>query len=553
MTQLRTPGLTSIAIVFFCAICFGLPMISVADPPAEGPPGPTAATPAPPPAQGVSTDELDERVTDLEDSIQMLEDDMEQILGTQDQLKNTATQNKLNWQGEYRVTMNMPYLRDDTNDFYVTHAELVLDSNGMPIIVDGQPLVSKVGVRRRRGIDEWQEPSWVHRLRLTMQFDMTDKLRFYGRLAVYKYFNEVRNEGSPLDMYSNSYPSNSIMGLERAYFDWFVAKWLVLTMGRISSPDGPPAELKENTERRAGWGLQMIEAEIEAAMLTFHFSKLLEGTLLKLFYAPFGTHSPFSLSEQSTLFAKTDIKLMHSFGGLLETKIAPAGDNLIQIGFVSVPQFRPRNLAVTVRGVDEPVWPDEPSGNNLGSYSNINGLIAFKDIGGSGLDIFGSYLITFLKSTEDRMVYKVPVKDLPILHPVTGQEIQKFTGTADYEIGLASYEQGPDKLRFGHMAFGGFRLTFPWTDYWTRLGGEFNYATRYHISWSAPTDLLARKLATKGWAAEGYLIQQLVPEHLFIRVGYLQVMRQYSGLYIGPTARADQEIRNIYALVNVAW
>ncbi|MDJ0763500.1 MAG: DUF3373 family protein [Myxococcota bacterium] len=497
---------------------------------------------------------LKERVADLEDSVQMLEDDVEQILGSQDQLKAFVTTNRINWRGEYRVTVNMPYLRDTTNDFYLRYVELAVDANGQPILDEtGMPLMSEVQEARPRDISDWQDPAWIHRLRLTMQFDIADNLRFYGRLAVYKYFNETHQLSLNADLYSNAYPLAAIMGLERVYFDWFITKWLAITVGRVSSPDGPPAELKENTGRKAGWGLQMIGAEIEAAMVTLHLDALSQGTLLKLYYAPFGMHRPLAINEPTSLIANTYNRLSQSFGGLIETKIPKAGDNLIQIGFISVPKFGTQDLFISVRGLDDPIPPSKPKGDDLGSYNNINGLVMFKDIGGYGLDLFGSYAVTMLKPTNDRMVYKIPFENLPVIHPLTGEVVDVLSGEIDYEIGLASFEKGAGKRRYGHMVFGGFRFSMPWKTYWTRLGGEFNYGTKYHISWSAPSDLLTAKLATKGWAAEGYFIQQLVEKHLFLRVGYLHVKRNFNGVFVGPTDRVDQEIQNIYALVNVAW
>ncbi|MDJ0763501.1 MAG: DUF3373 family protein [Myxococcota bacterium] len=496
---------------------------------------------------------LQERVADLEDSVQMLEEDMEQILGTQDQLKQSVTTNRINWGGEYRVTVNTPYLRDNTNDFTITHAELVVDQFGQPIVDEnGIPMIQRVGEMRPRGIEGWQDAGWVHRLRLTMQYDMTDTLRFYGRLAVYKYFNESHHLFLNIDMFSNAYPLKASMGLERVYIDWFPTKWLAITIGRVCSPDGPPAELKENTGRKAGWGLQMISAEIEAAMLTFHLNALTQGTLLKLFYAPFGLHAPMAINEPTSLIASS-VNTTHAFGGLLETKIPKVGDNLIQIGFISAPQFGPRDVVISVNGVKDPISPSKPKGENLGSYNNINGLAIFKDIGGSGFDLFGAYVFTTVKSTNDRMTYKIPFENLPVIHPLTGDVVNVLSGEADYEIGLASFEDEECKRCYGHMVWGGFRFSMPWKSYWTRLGGEFNYGTKYHISWSAPSDLLISKLATKGWAAEGYFIQQLVEQHLFLRVGYLHVQRDYNGVFVGPTDRVDQEIQNIYALVNVAW
>ena len=80
-----------------------------------------------------------------------------------------------------------------------------------------------------------------------------------------------------------------------------------------------------------------------------------------------------------------------------------------------------------------------------------------------------------------------------------------------------------------------------------------NWGSKYHVAWSSPSDLLVNRLATKGLAWEVYLIQELVPETMFTRIGFLELRRDYEGLYLGPTLDIDQTIRNLYVLVDAHW
>ena len=170
---------------------------------------------------------------------------------------------------------------------------------------------------------------------------------------------------------------------------------------------------------------------------------------------------------------------------------------------------------------------------------------------GIGLDIFAAYAMTLLKPREGRIVYNI---SYPVYHPVagdTGEEVE-----VPYEIGLASYEEGNNTVNLGHMVFAGFRYTLPTPvseKYPTRFGGEFNWGTKYHVAWSSPSDQLVNKLANKGLSWEAYFIQQLIPGYLFLRLGYIDMKKNYEGLYLGPTIKKDQRINNIYMVVDLTW
>lgn len=498
---------------------------------------------------------LERQLADLDERLGYLEEDFEGVLGVQDRLLQRTERDRLQWSASYRVVVNNFHLVDDTADTVTSHLELVLDDYGQPLTdpATGDPLLRPVTRQRPRNIDAWYGSQWLNRLRLTMTWNATENLRFYGQIGVFKYFNELKSHPTTLDMHSNRYPRDPTLRIERAYFDWFVTDWLVLTAGRVASPEGPPAELKENTVRNATWGVQMVEAELEAVLVTLHLSRYLPGTYLRLFYVPFANHTDFTLNDDRSLFRDGGIDPMHAWGAVFELRIPELGDNLVQLGFVNVPQFRPRDIPIEVPGLDEPIEPDEPSGQDLGAYWMATGLVEFKDIGGSGLDLFAGYTMSILKPEADRMVYQVPV-ELPVVHPTSGEQVDVYSGRQRIETGLASYEEGSGSTNLGHMFYAGFRFTLPWLDaYAPRFGAEMNRGSKYHINWNSPSDLLVNRLGTKGWAWEVYYIQQLIPEHLFARLGYLQLIREYEGLYIGPTTAVDQTIDNAYLLLEARW
>jgi hypothetical protein len=415
----------------------------------------------------------------------------------------------------------------------------------------GGPLAVPVYARAPQNVDKWYSNTWVNRLRLTMTWEITENLRFYGQAVVFKYLNDIKNNPVTLDMHTTRYPRDTTLRLERFYIDWFITDWLALSAGRITAAEGPPAEIKENSPRMSTWGVQLVEAEMETVNLTFHLKRLLEGTTLRVYYMPFTSHTDFTLNDDLKVFEDPGIDPMHAFGSMLELKLPGLGDNLLQAAFVIVPEFRPRNIPILYPGIADPIYPIAPTSQNLGFYLESCALVELKDIAGSGLDFFASYTLTVLKPTAGRMRYQLPFT-VPVINPTTGQQVS--TTQPVYETGLASFEEGAGTTNLGHMVYTGVRYSFPWSpEYASRLGFEFNRGTKYHISWSSMSDLLVNKYATKGNALEVYWIQQLMGESLFARLGYVTLMREYQGLYIGPTTKIDQTVSNLYLLLDARW
>jgi hypothetical protein len=521
--------------------------------------------------------------SDIEKRLDQIDSDLETVLGEQDRIKEQLKRNRLQWSGSLRVTGNN-FHTVDNSIIYNQLMGIDLDAKGPKFAPPAsQHLVRDYG------------SAWVSRLRLTMSYDITEKLRFYGQIVGYKYYNATKVNPYLLDQVGTRYPLDSSIRVERAYFDWFINDWITFSAGRMSSPEGPPAELKENTERNATWGVQMVEAAMDSIMLTLNLSKLIDSTYLRLSYMPFSTFA--DARKDNDLFSNEGFKDMHSYAALYEMKIPYIGSNVFQLGFSITPQFRPRNNGIffnkeTNNQVindkpDDPIYPDKTKlPEDLGSYTTINTLLELKDILGTGLDIFGSYAMTILNPTYKYEYYNIPIKSGTFGLYSSGYKIVDYTeannpsayasfvpsakaqalagmfpnpSTWAYPVGLASADDPEKGAHLGHFVYVGLRYSPPETiwsffrDYPFRIGFEYNRGTKYHFIFSSPSDLLINKLGTKGNVYELYLIQQLVTNHLFIRLGYVFIERQYTGSYLGPTIKVNQLIHNIYALVDASW
>ena len=429
----------------------------------------------------------------LYERIDNLEQDVEELVEVQEQLVRKAKQSRLNWSGEYRIIVNNVQHTDPETD-------------------EGQ----------------WSANMWSHRLRLSTDYEISRDLRFYGRLVVFKNFGETNGAPPAMDARSTRYPRDTTVRLERAFLDWFPVEWLALTAGRVATPEGPPAELKENTRRSGTWGVQMVEGEFESLLATLHLGRLLDNSHLRLFYSPFFSHAPLNPMDDSSVYQDSGIDQTHIWGLLLELSLPGLGDNLWQIGFVHVPWFRPMPVPMPHGGTGEMVMPGSVP-ENLGSYMMANTLIEVKGLLDNQLDLFAAYVYTRLSPNDEFMEYDLG---------------------APFQMGLAS--MGDDQ-HGAHMVYAGARYTLPYGPRSPRIGAEYNWGSKYHMTWGSPSDTLINKLATRGQAIEAYWIQPILPERFFLRVGAVHLRHAHKGSFIGPSMPVDQQVTNVYALVDAAW
>ncbi|MCB9525850.1 MAG: DUF3373 family protein [Myxococcales bacterium] len=422
---------------------------------------------------------------DLAGRVDVLSADVDELVRVQERLAGRAKADRLAWSAAYRVAMNNVAVQGPTGD----------DFNGS---------------------------LWNHRLRLSVDAER-GPLRLHGRLAMYKTFGEAWEGPVGSDARSTRIPRDTTLRVERLYLDWFINDRVALTLGRVASPGGPPAELKEFTDRQATWGLQMVEAEFETLMLTVSLSQIREGTSLRFFYSPFFRHAPYDPLEDDSLFQNVGIKPTHIWGLLAETTLPGLGkDSLVQLGLVNLPAFRPEPLPL--RTPDGDLLPTKLP-DSLGSYLMVNGLVQANQLGGA-VDLFLAGSLTRY-GPDGAMVYPGEVR-----------------------LGLATADQA-DHLAF--MVFGGGRWTLPIGEALApRLGAEVNYGSQHHSHWGSPSELLVTKLATRGLAVEAYWLQPL-HEALFLRVGVLHLARDWRGSFIGPAVRADDAVTNGYALLNARF
>lgn len=381
-----------------------------------------------------------------------------------------------------------------------------------------------------RIINQTNPEIWSMRFRIKFRAEPVDSVRVTARLSMYKIFGDADSPAFIQDSMSTRIPRDAGVRFDTAWLDWFPTDWLSFSGGRIAYAGGNPGELRNNSSVRQGtWGLHMVDGEYDTVNMTFNMSRLLDEWYLRVFYA-----SWFNDDDQDVFggfpFLNSGTEPLRIVGGNLDLKIPGLGNNFVQLGYYIVPKFRPFTVPIPDPAFDPSMdhtrapaflngsllFPSQmPS--SLGRYQNVSGLVQFYDIGGIGLDLFAAGAIGFLDPNGQGIGYELP-------NPMTGER-----GTTPF---LVLTSQGDDgKTYFGYA---GFRYTLPWEALnQTKLGFEWNYGSRYSLSFAVQTDQLVTKLATRGMAYEAYIIVP-VNDHLFFRASYVHLDGRYQGGFFGP-------------------
>lgn len=502
-------------------------------PPAEDASTPPAAASTPPPAvplvppsepppAAVSTEEaeaLRERIHELE--------------GRVDEVEKKSALQRLELSGDYRTSLARYWYHGASPDS---------NPYGPPEVVDLE-----------------NEEQWLHRVRIMIKAQPSERFRFRGRMSVFKRYGTNTTTPSPVDFSQGRVPSDTSLRMDRFWLDWFITPKVALSFGRISYSDGSPAELRENLDKPdATWGLTMVDGEYETFDLT---AQLAPQVLVRGFYAAWAFPRNDDLFS-SSLFLRSDTENLRIIGGNADVTI-PSAKLFAQLGAYYVPKFRPfsiplpslayyQNPAANPENAPPPldgslVFPSSLP-ESLGSYGNVSLFVMARDI--AGLDLFAGGSLGFLNPNGEAIKYRGFAFD-----PATGQPILDESGLP-MEVPMLTlvgadqglWQRGPDgqvtsfdatpASRLTTFLYLGGRWTVPvGSTYAPKLGLEFNRSSRYAISFAQSNDLLTNKLATRGDAWEAYVIQP-IGERAFLRVDWTYINAKYTSGTPGNLAGA---------------
>lgn len=427
-----------------------------------------------------------------------------------DEVEKHSTLQRLEWSGDYRTSLARYWYHGASPDS---------NPYARPTIIDGRT-----------------DEQWMHRARFMIKAQPSENLRFRGRVSVFKRFGTNTSTPSPQDFSQGRVPSDTTLRMDRFWLDWFLTPKLALSFGRISYSDGSPAELRENLEKPdATWGLTMVDGEYETFDITAQIS---DHVLVRGFYASWAFPRNDDLFS-SSLFLDSEVNNLRILGGNADISY-PAAKLFAQLGAYAVPKFRPFAIPLP-----NPAFYADPNANptnapppldgslvfpsslpsSLGSYANLSLMVMVRDL--AGVDFFAGGALGFLNPNGEAIKYRGFAPDgseQPIL-TLVGADQGLWEYDAQGNPTVFRNDPAPSRTTFVYL---GGRWTLPvGGPYAPKVGLEYNYGSRYSISFSQSTDLLTNKLATRGSAWETYAIQP-ISERAFLRLDLQYIDAKYT-------------------------
>lgn len=455
--------------------------------------------------------DLERRITKLEnrrevppidpESFNLLKEDVEDLVETMEIVERKSLMDRLTWGLEFRNRVNWFRYKD-------AEAELHTDE------------------------------LYQTRLRLNIYADVTENLKFSGRLTGYWNWGDSTGQSNSVEWgpYNrSSVPTDNTIRIERAYIDYFFDSIpFCLTIGRQPSTGGPPAELRENRVRKSTWPMLFIDQEQDAVVGTINTSAFLplEQSNLRIYY--FKYHS---LDGATLDYKRSDIQnAVNAYGFQFETLIPATEGALLVGGFGIVQDYTlsrdPSDFDISsLLGAPDGTYLPTNYPNDLGYVLQYHVLLFARNIYDSGLDGFVEWVRHDYRPNGKSVQYDVP----------------------GFSFGLMSDDGMKDNT--GEAVHAGFRYTVQ-----ARLlenpkfGFEYVHGSRYWKSFSDGRDDPLDLVGVRGHTYDVYYIQPL-NKYLFCRFGATFMDHNFtSGNSIyGKPQPVDEQMRNYYGLIEMRF
>jgi hypothetical protein len=345
---------------------------------------------------------------------------------------------------------------------------------------------------------------YTTKLMLNMNAKITDKMKFTGKLSMYKYWaDSTIHMYSRFDNMQGRVPSTSALYVERAFVDWKIADNdsklpSVLTIGRQPSSDGPSHQYKTNTTRKATYSALVFDGASDGIVLTSSLKNIspLKNSRIRIAYGK-GFQNDQTKQNVTNAFIGSDDSLKDTdvYGLFFESSILGYSNTLFQIGVANMDNI-----------VSNPLDSNDGSNKNIGDATFIGIMFEGTNIKNSGVDLFAHISHSHVDPSD--VVYTVNSTNYSFLSD--GSDFSEKSATAFW--------------------LGG-RYTF---DNKTKLGLEYNQGSRYWVSASQGASDLLNKLSTRGKAYEAYYIYP-INRYSYLKFGGINIDYDYtnSGWFLG--------------------
>ncbi|MGA9752223.1 MAG: DUF3373 family protein [Acidobacteriota bacterium] len=370
---------------------------------------------------------------------------------------------------------------------------------------------------------------WSLRMRLTMNAQVNDNLKFMGRLSMYQLYGGADVpifNGSPntvLDSFNSAkIPNSDVLHVERALMVYrFTNIPFSFAIGRMNTSDGPPLEIRDESERDGTPMAIMVNAEVDGI------------------HAEYGLHG-LGLPDGTTIGMCAGIGYESGFGGGGQTA---ESYTMTPFGVARINGMRDTKVVGLI--YDMPLmWM---AGNTVNSAEFILGYNRFNDM----MDIPYGALLNFpipgpyAQSSPQYVTATRNLGDMDqygltwehhigdnFVYFVSGGYIKSHPNGQVSQYGFGGLLGDPNHSQTGSAYYTGVRWKA--TPKWT-LGAEFNHGSKRWYTFTPSAGEPSDKLAARGDVWEGY-VHWNFNKNVMLKMGYIHYdySTAYSGWQIAP-------------------
>ncbi|MCP4714746.1 MAG: DUF3373 family protein [Deltaproteobacteria bacterium] len=370
-----------------------------------------------------------------------------------------------------------------------------------------------------------------NRFRLNLTADVSERLKFHGRLTMYRLWNDDRYDRFPITSgYNRSRtPTDSDLKVERAYIDYLFKFHddfpMALTFGRLPQADGYPTDLRENRIRQSIYPALAFEAVGDGVSLGVGLESLtglpdaaLRFVLIRIME-----------DNEETLYRKPDFETdeMNIWMAQFETGLKGVLKNT---QFISHLLYVPKMTTVNLEAAG--LVPVEIP-KDQGSMLKLTFHLQSHRFLGSNIDWFGTF--SYIKTDAER---SASWRAGPFVLPPMGLN-----------------RDASERDSSGSAFYLGLRYNIPWKVLrGAKFGLEYNNGSKYWTGFNFGSEDPLRKLNTRGRVWDLYYLQPL-EKNFSVRIGYTRQKGRYSGTAqgLGQPRRMDEEVTNTYILMDACF
>jgi len=416
-------------------------------------------------------------------------------------------------------------------------------------------------------------------IRLNLRADVSDQLRFNGRLAMYKLWGDKTLHTTYDDLSAGREPSDTRLWVERAYVDYFFNIWkipMALTFGRLPTTDGMPTDLREDSPRKSTYPSLAWDAQVDGLSLSFGLEKLirLPGSRLTLTYTDWVTDYEDMPYREVTQYGYDFPTSTPVYAGQFETGLPGFLDGTTFIAdFLYAPSVQLRDDAVEKfkAGIEDAVaaqikaahgmaYPVDveianiTAPNKMGSIRKAAVFVQSKNFLNSWVDWFGGFCWETSKSEGQAVIdytYSVPSNALQVFTGNPSAPLVYIGGTGT--MAKAFMSDTGDEVLNARAYHAGLRLNLPVRALgYPKLGFEYNHASEHWYGFTYASEDPLHKLEERGTVYDAYYIQP-ISRYFKTRVGYTLIKRDYDPNPYGAPIENEVTISNMYILLDVRF